>query len=94
MDHFVDVIIVSEIRESRNIKLTEESNIKRVYAFQIRDRTDCRIVRTWAWEQGIKDQTLEHDINHARHVGLEVWKPLAPWHWRRELLRTVERGVD
>lgn len=42
MDHFVDVISVSEIGESRNIKMTEGSNINRVYAFQIRDSTDCQ----------------------------------------------------
>lgn len=30
MDDFVDVISVGEIGESRNIKMTEDSNIKRV----------------------------------------------------------------
>lgn len=82
MDHFVDVISVSEIGESRNIKTTEESNIKRVYAFQIRDSTDCQHGQDLGVGARIKLWNTLSINNHARHVGLGVWKPLVPWHWR------------
>lgn len=82
MDDFVDVISVSEIGESRNVKMTEESNIKRVYAFQIRDSTDCQHSQDLGVGARIKLWNTLSINNHARHVGLEVWKPLVPWHWR------------
>lgn len=82
MDHFVDVISVSEIRESRNVKMTEESNIKRVYAFQIRYSTDCQHSQDLGMGARIKIWNTLSINNHARRVGLRVWKPLVPWHWR------------
>ena len=53
---------------SRKSKMTEESNIRRVYAFQVRDSSDCRIARHHLGV-GARIILWKHVINHARHVG-------------------------
>lgn len=63
MDHFVDVVSVSEIGESRNIKMTEDSNIKREFRHSRYAIVQvASIVRTWAWEQGSNSGTRYQSI--------------------------------